>query len=516
MGVLLAFDLALALVVTVVSARYLWAQTTSPPLVQSSTPEGALYQAAGRSVFRIEAGLAHGSGFLIDPDGLIATNDHVVGRAREVTVYIDAQTRVGATVVARDQDADLALLRVVPSVLAGRSPLPLASPQTVLSPGQRVVALGYPLTQPLTVSAGMIANVRSGAILTDATVNPGNSGGPILTLDGIVVAITTFHEVGGSTVGPGLGGAVLVDRLQELRRNAGPTVGGRPDDRRLPVFPTATYPVSILKSLADTLDPLLFASLGTVKSGPFEIMMSTPLSRMLSAVSLGQAVSKDRRKRERRAGVPKDERYGDLGEIRDWAAYVGDETAPVVAVKVTPLFGETGGSAFRRGLLIAIVGVGGQATARFQGDVRNVTLRRNGVVVEPLRGGHAPVSIAFENSLLEFNDVADFGYYLYPPETFRPDGPQKPPEIVLEIEDLKNAGESRREKLRPEAVARLWNDFDGYFSKRQPGTPFPRYRMVKSCSAQSGASAMGGASAVGGGEANQVCTYLVAPPGTMP
>jgi hypothetical protein len=97
----------------------------------------------------------------------------------------------------------------------------------------------------------------------------------------------------------------------------------------------------------------------------------------------------------------------------------------VVAIKVEPLFGETGGSVFRRGLLTALVGVGGQATVRFQGDVRGIILRRNGEVVEPLREGHAPVRIGINNELIDFSDVADFGYYVFSPEVFRPNGPQR-------------------------------------------------------------------------------------------
>jgi S1-C subfamily serine protease len=73
----------------------------------SVTPEGAIYRIATGAVFRVEAGLGHGSGFLVDAAGLVITNDHVIGTAqRAVSVYIDSITRLQAIVLARDPDAD--------------------------------------------------------------------------------------------------------------------------------------------------------------------------------------------------------------------------------------------------------------------------------------------------------------------------------------------------------------------------------------------------------------------------
>jgi len=340
-------------------------------------------------------------------------------------------------------------------------------------------------------------------------LNPGNSGGPILGLDGRVIAITTFLDQ--ATYGPGLGGAVMVDPARQLLAEARASKEPSPDDHILAAFPVESYRISTLKAVADTIDPLLFTSLSTLTSGPFAISFSTPLSRMLSAITTDRRIAKDRRRREEKANVPLGQRYADLQSMRDWATYVGNEGAPVVAVKVDPLYGETGGSAFRRGLLTALVGVGGQATVRFQGDVRSVTLRRNGQAVEPLKGGHAPVPVGVENELVDFTDVADFGYYLFDPVVFMPDGPQRPPEISLEIEDLKHPGPKRVQKLSPAVVARLWNDFEAFYAGPVKGKRFVPYSMTKTCSVDAGAAAMGG---VGGTTAPvnpSNCTYYVAP-----
>src|SRR5690606_32946972 len=96
-------------------------------LARESTPEHQVFERVRRGVFRVEAGLGHGSGFLIDSlRGLIVTNDHVVGGQKLVRVQLDSVTRVSAQLVARDVEADLALIRIGPDRCAGCPQLTLA------------------------------------------------------------------------------------------------------------------------------------------------------------------------------------------------------------------------------------------------------------------------------------------------------------------------------------------------------------------------------------------------------
>jgi trypsin-like peptidase len=486
-------------------------QSMNGPPATDSANDKDLYNSAAQAVFRVEAGLAHGSGFLVDSSGLVLTNDHVIGTSADVTVYVEPTARFSAEVVLRDADADVAVLRLPRAVINGRRTLRLVDTPVQVGPGDRIIALGYPLNQPLTMTSGMVANVRPSAILIDALVNPGNSGGPILGPDGAVVAITTFIDP--ANPGPGLGGGVLVDRAHELLELARKSPAQAPEGKPRKAFPLETYRLSALKAIADTIDPLLFTSGSSMTDGPFSISVSTPLAQMLSAITTGRQVSKDRRKREERANIPESQRYSDVGAMYDWRAYVGEVGAPVVAVEVEPLVGETGASSFRRGVLSALVGVGGQATVRFQGDVRNVVLRRDGVPVEPLRGGHTPMRIGLENDLLDFKDVADYGYYLYSPDVFAPDAPQRPPEITLEIEDLKHPSTKRVEKLSPLMVARVWNDFEAFFSQGPREKAFARYALTKSCTLDGGAGAMGGTRGVSPSTPGANCTYALAAPG---
>ncbi len=133
--------------------------------------------------------------------------------AREVSVYVDSVTRLPARVLARDPDADLAIVRIAPQACHECAPFPLAFAkpgEPPVLPGERVFALGYPLNQPLTITSGLVGTVRRGALLTEAAINPGNSGGPLINVDGSVVGVNTFRDVDDRSVGSGLSGAVLL------------------------------------------------------------------------------------------------------------------------------------------------------------------------------------------------------------------------------------------------------------------------------------------------------------------
>ncbi len=471
-----------------------------------STAETLLFERARHAVFRIEAGLGHGSGFLVDAaGGFVATNDHVIGSAgRDISVYCDSTTRVQARLVTRDPDGDLAILQVparaCPACLA--LPLGTAKPgEPLVVPGERVYALGYPLNQPLTITGGLVGSVRKGALLTDAAINPGNSGGPLINVDGAVVAVNTFRDVDDRSIGSGLSGAVLVDQLQPLLARSLAMRDSTPPDTRLPVMPLVRYPISLLKSVAETTKYEFYDQLADIDIGPFKVTISTPLAQMVKRAVEAQEVTKRRQRREEKAGLSAAERYSDLSQWRDWAEYVGDENAPVIAILVEPKIGETFGSALGRGLSAAFGGTVGPATLQFKGDVHAVTLKRNGQSILPLRGGHGPMRVFVDNAWIRLKDVADLGYYIFSPEIFRPDSAGRTPTITLEIEDLKSMGKPRTDTLPSFGVARAWNDFEGFYQATKPGEAFRRYAFIEVCPS----GPMGGA--------GQQCSYEVKQPG---
>ena len=149
---------------------------------------------ARKAVVRIETNLGVGTGFLISADGLILTANHVVRGASKVTVTLDNGTSYTATVVGRDLVRDIAVIHI------GATGLPFLqigdTGQVKL--GGQVLVIGFPLgTTNLTVTSGIVSSFVTDSgrnltnIQTDTAVNPGNSGGPMLDLQGKVVGLVT-------------------------------------------------------------------------------------------------------------------------------------------------------------------------------------------------------------------------------------------------------------------------------------------------------------------------------------
>ena len=154
-----------------------------------------MVSAARTGVVRVVAGDNWGSGFVVDADGHILTNAHVISGASSLTVLLDDGTELSARALALDSQRDIALLKIDPDGLA-LAPLPFADSARE---GEEVIALGYPIDPngALTVTKGVVSSLRDfgGAtsyIQTDAAINPGNSGGPLLNRNGEVVGMNTL------------------------------------------------------------------------------------------------------------------------------------------------------------------------------------------------------------------------------------------------------------------------------------------------------------------------------------
>jgi serine protease Do len=167
-----------------------------------------------------------GSGFIISADGYIVTNNHVVAPARpdavveQITVTLSDRTEYEAEVVGRDTATDIAVLKITPT---GRLPFVRFGDSNGVRVGDWVVAIGNPFGLGGTVTAGIVSalhrNINAGLydryIQTDASINSGNSGGPMFDLNGNVIGINTalISPTGGNV---GIGFAIPADQIQPV------------------------------------------------------------------------------------------------------------------------------------------------------------------------------------------------------------------------------------------------------------------------------------------------------------
>ena len=221
-----------------------------------------LIESIQEGVVQIDADDGSGSGFVVTSDGLIVTNEHVVGSSSRVRVWLTSGRSYEADVLDRDATADIALLQITGE--AGFHPIALADPSSVRV-GDEVLALGFPLAETigsnLTVTRGIVSSTRTvgGVALfqTDAAINPGNSGGPLVNRRGEVVGVNTSRIEESSSGRPvsNIGFAVSVAELERRLPALSSRLAALPDGAKPNAAPTATETVdsepTFLESQAD-------------------------------------------------------------------------------------------------------------------------------------------------------------------------------------------------------------------------------------------------------------------------
>ncbi|HEX3103551.1 MAG TPA: trypsin-like peptidase domain-containing protein [Terriglobales bacterium] len=192
-----------------------------------------------------------GSGFIIDKDGHVLTNYHVIADARQVEVTLHNRKKYRATIVGTDRSHDLAIVQIKAPDL---TPMVLGDSKN-LQVGQKVYAIGNPFGLAGTLTSGIVSSIRSvqepnginidEAIQTDAAINPGNSGGPLLNSHGEVIGINTMIA---SSVGQnaGIGFAIPINTAKAVLNDL--LTLGRV---RRPVLGVKTVPIS--PEIADEL-----------------------------------------------------------------------------------------------------------------------------------------------------------------------------------------------------------------------------------------------------------------------
>ena len=328
-----------------------------------------------------------GSGFVIDKSGIVVTNYHVIAEADEITVILDDNTSYPAELVGFDQKTDLAVLKVqteedLPSVPWGDSEASRV--------GDWVLAIGNPFGLGGSVTAGIISargrNINAGPydnfIQTDASINRGNSGGPMFNLDGEVVGINTaiFSPSGGSV---GIGFAIpsnlakrVVSQLIDFGRTKRGWLGVQIQTVNDEIAESLGLdrPRGALVSKVNEQGP---ADSGGIVAGDVilefagrDVVEMRTLPRIVADTEIGDTVNVVvwRKGSEKKLRV----KVGELEEVQE-AAFTPNEPAPgrseVLGMSLSPLTADTR-SEFQLGdesKGVVVTGVGGDGTAAERG-----------------------------------------------------------------------------------------------------------------------------------------------------
>ncbi len=420
---------------------------TANPAVPLS--EGELYRRYKASVFKILSEFGHGSGFLVDPRGLVLTNHHVVAQSDYLAVQLDDRRKYPAALVAADEVNDIAVLRVNPEVAEGIAPLQLAEDDPASPPvsvGERIVALGSPLTAENILTSGIVSKIEEGAIYSDVRINPGNSGGPMFAMTGEVIGMNTFGLQRGG--GPGVAGTVRIHLALPLIEQARSELEASPPPpaKRLPVASQYRFPPDELRKWALSMEwrPKQYH----VEAGKMDVQFITPVVVAHLEVKAEREAAEFRERRTRRKRRPVKE-YKPGQDFYEWRQYAGDYK-PVVRIQVVPEIKMTAGSAFALIML-------GPVRYRFKTDFDRMELLRGNAVVEPIWPGRLPLVVDTQAGLVSMQDITYYGIYEYPPEAFRPDKP-----VVLRIWE-QGKDEPVVRALDPEFQYRIWSHYEPYF-----------------------------------------------------
>lgn len=436
--------------------------------------ETALFQQWRKGVVTVEAELGRGSGFIVDAAGIILTNQHVIHSSKEVRVRFGPERKVRAVILEADPKRDVAVLWVNLEAYPEFVVLPLAKPEAgnpAVVEGERVLAIGSPLSQRKIFTVGLVSKVEERAIIADINVNPGNSGGPLINSVGEVVGIVTFGEQ--AQPGPGISGIVRIEEAESILREARDAVHHTdpPSPELLPVEPPIKYPIEgLVQAIMDEDFEDKDYTFGMKRYG---VTLLSPVLRWYLREEARIEAAREKEKERKKKAQAVRGTFDPLEELRNWAEYVGAYEA-VVQILATPEVGPTGGSLFWSSLA-AFGGVSLPPRYKFKAEFYEMALLCDGTKLVPLKRGkveHVGQLPAYLGTQAHYTFS---GLYTYPYEVFNPD---RCSELELQIFSEKDPTKPSTKTIDSKYIRTVWDDFHPYRLKlgelareREAGTP---------------------------------------------
>ena len=447
-------------------------QISNAPSDRDISRGGEMFKTFRDGVVTVQGELEPGTGFIIDDRGLILTNHHVIDQSNEIRVRFDKDTAVRARVLAVDKERDLAVLQVNLSAFPKSRVLELTKGTSVEKPvieGERVFTIGSPLYQDKILSSGVVSKIEKGAIITDITFSPVNSGAPLFNSLGQVVGITTFkirdrsasafakNEVAAED--SGLSGMVSIEAAAELivKAKAAAATKGLPSAEPMPALPDGVFPIETIKaSLQDKNFPLK-QYVSDVKN--YQIKYMTPVYKFYVMEKDRIESLKNRRDRNKEKGVV--ESADPFRDLRYWSEYAG-ELRPVVQILALPETGASGASMAMSVLAQGVVGYGTPLSHKYKADFYQMKLMCDGKVIIPLIGNKTEIVRELQNYYKDRKHFTYAGVYSYPYDVFAPGKCAKLQTQIFSEEDIETPIVS---DVADATRNRIWSDFQEFRTK---------------------------------------------------
>jgi S1-C subfamily serine protease len=399
------------------------------------------------SVMTLWTATTHGSGFLVDARGLVATSQRVIGAATTVEVQIARQVKVRARVLAADPARDVAVLWIDPAAAASVRPVALGcaqEPRLTVVEGQDLFTIGAPFRGQKSMTTGTVDRVEPRSFTSDLRLPTGSAGGPVFTADGGVVGLSSVvtdadaRRDGASRVVRIDAVCDLVSLAEKQMRGAAP-----PNGTLLPVEPIAPFPERALdqaapRSLSDA----------QMSSSDFDITFITPV--LIATARAQSEQTRDRGRNGQPAGSSgASDALRPFTEFGDWSEYVSD-VPPVLLIRVTPKMTERFWTTVARGAA-QTQGVSLPPIKRLKAGFASMRVVCGGVDVTPVH----PFLIERPTT---GTDAIYEGLYAFGPDALGPHCATV--EVVLQSEKDPAKGETRR--VAPALIERIWQDFAPY------------------------------------------------------
>ncbi len=417
------------------------------------------FQVLKNGVFTVWSEFGHGTGFLISSDGLLLTNQHVVGPSEYIALQFDGHTKIPAVLLASDAEKDVAVLWADTSAISEAAPLEIAksrADEPTLVEGERVFTIGSPLSQQKIITSGIASKLEKTAIISDVNINHGNSGGPLFNSQGEVVGITTFGDFT-SKGGPGISGILKIEEAESIIATARAKMAtvSRPKATLLPVDPEDAFPIDAIK--ATLLQKKFDAKPYVFEEGDFDVTFITPPLKYYVERESEVRAANEKAKRNRKSPAAVEDSFRPLDDLKNWEQYVG-EYKPVLLIRATPKLRETTGSIFLRSLAASGGSYAVPAKLRFKTDFYRLRLMCGEKEIEPILPGKIAHVVDIRSGLVNATDATYEGLYSFQSGAISPTCRK----VTLQLFSEKKPDSAVSKDLSDKTVARIWDDFQPY------------------------------------------------------